>query len=150
MGRLCYYASVVSTSYTSSCRVFIDMLFNSDLAFILWSFRLPTGLRVFHQIPIVILTTASLAYFSMASDLGATPIATEFRAGGATRAIWVSPTSSYSLIHCKDHTDLRSAANSMCATSTGPSPRRSCSSSSSSPPASTSAKSSSSFSWTSS
>lgn len=51
----------------------------------------PRGTRVFHQLPIIILTTASIAYFSMASDLGATPILVEWqRHGGGTRQIWVS------------------------------------------------------------
>lgn len=49
----------------------------------------PRGTRLFHQLAIVILTTSSLAYFSMASDLGATGISTEFRADGETRQIWV-------------------------------------------------------------
>lgn len=56
-----------------------------------WIVQRPRGTRLFHQLAIIILTTTSLAYFSMASDLGATPIATEFRADGATRQIWVSP-----------------------------------------------------------
>ncbi|EPT01407.1 hypothetical protein FOMPIDRAFT_1048847 [Fomitopsis schrenkii] len=47
----------------------------------------PRGTRVFHQLAVIILTTASIAYFSMASNLGATPIAAEFR-GGETRQIW--------------------------------------------------------------
>jgi bacteriorhodopsin len=50
----------------------------------------PRGTRLFHHLAIVILTTTSLAYFSMASDLGATAISTEFRGNGATRQIWVS------------------------------------------------------------
>lgn len=50
----------------------------------------PRGTRLFHQLAIIILTTTSLAYFSMASDLGATPISTEFRGDGETRQIWVS------------------------------------------------------------
>ncbi|KAH9838298.1 heat shock protein 30 [Rhodofomes roseus] len=47
----------------------------------------PRGTRLFHQLAVIVLTTASIAYFSMASDLGATPIAAEFR-GGGTRQIW--------------------------------------------------------------
>jgi len=47
----------------------------------------PRGTRLFHQLAIIVLTTASVAYFSMASDLGATPIQTEFR-GEGTRQIW--------------------------------------------------------------
>lgn len=48
------------------------------------------GTRLFHQIAIVVLITASLSYFSMASDLGATPIPVEFRGNGGnpTRQIW--------------------------------------------------------------
>ena len=38
----------------------------------------PTGARAFHNVSIVVLMTASVAYFCMASDLGAVPIAVEF------------------------------------------------------------------------
>lgn len=51
-------------------------------------FTRPRGTRLFHQLAIIILATTSLAYFSMASDLGATPIVTEFRGNGETRQIW--------------------------------------------------------------
>ncbi|KAI0736603.1 heat shock protein 30 [Fomitopsis betulina] len=47
----------------------------------------PRGTRLFHQLAVIVLTTASIAYFSMASDLGATPITAEFR-GNETRQIW--------------------------------------------------------------
>lgn len=66
--------------------VFAIML-ASDLGFIVWHWRLTRGQRVFHQLPILILTTAMVAYFSMASNLGAAGIETEFRTKG-TRAIW--------------------------------------------------------------
>lgn len=49
----------------------------------------PRGTRLFHNIALVVMATSSVAYFSMASDLGATPIETEFRTE-ATRQIWVS------------------------------------------------------------
>ncbi|KAF8587927.1 family A G protein-coupled receptor-like protein [Ramaria rubella] len=70
--------------------VFAVMLV-SDLGVIAWAYTRPRGKRVFHQIPIIVLTTATLAYFAMASDLGATPIAVEFTRGrpiGTTRAVW--------------------------------------------------------------
>lgn len=67
--------------------VFAIMLI-SDLVFIAWHMRLRRGQRVFHQLPILILTTASIAYFSMASNLGNTPIRTEFDSGHPTRTIW--------------------------------------------------------------
>jgi bacteriorhodopsin len=53
-------------------------------------FRRPRGSRLFHQIAIIVLTTGSLAYFSMASDLGATPVRVEFRSDytNETRQIW--------------------------------------------------------------
>ena len=69
-----------------------------DLAAIVWSFMVPTGQRIFHHLAVVILTVTAISYFSMASDLGATPIPIEFvrnsaYAGaqyvGETRAIWV-------------------------------------------------------------
>ncbi|KAH9900995.1 heat shock protein 30 [Cubamyces lactineus] len=59
----------------------------SLLAVVAWTFSRPRGTRLFHQIAIVVLTTGSLAYFSMASDLGATPVRVEFR-GDGTRQIW--------------------------------------------------------------
>ncbi|OSC98327.1 family A G protein-coupled receptor-like protein [Trametes coccinea BRFM310] len=52
-----------------------------------WTFTRPRGTRLFHQVAIVVLTTGALSYFSMASDLGATPIPVEFR-GDGTRQIW--------------------------------------------------------------
>ncbi|KAH9900708.1 hypothetical protein C8Q73DRAFT_786128 [Cubamyces lactineus] len=52
-----------------------------------WTFMRPRGARLFHQIAIVVITTGALSYFSMASDLGATPIPVEFR-GTGTRQIW--------------------------------------------------------------
>jgi hypothetical protein len=65
-----------------------------DLIVIGWHFMVPRGQRVFHQIAAIVLTTAAIAYFAMASDLGATPIATEFshqgRIAGVSRQIWVS------------------------------------------------------------
>ncbi|KZT61929.1 family A G protein-coupled receptor-like protein [Calocera cornea HHB12733] len=72
--------------------VFAVMLL-SDLIVIVWAYRLPRGHRVFHLLPIVILTTAAIAYFSMAADLGGTPVQAEFFGNrhqnqGATRAIW--------------------------------------------------------------
>lgn len=66
--------------------VFAIML-ASDVGFIAWHWRLTRGQRVFHQLPILILTTATIAYFSMASNLGLAGIETEFRTKG-TRAIW--------------------------------------------------------------
>ncbi|EKM53782.1 uncharacterized protein PHACADRAFT_148574 [Phanerochaete carnosa HHB-10118-sp] len=50
----------------------------------------PRGTRLFHNLAVIILTTTSIAYFSMASDLGAAGIDTEFRETGApaTRQIW--------------------------------------------------------------
>ncbi|ORX36059.1 hypothetical protein BD324DRAFT_630022 [Kockovaella imperatae] len=64
----------------------------SDLVIMVWHFMIPRGQRVFHQLCIVILSTASIAYFSMASDLGYTNILTEFGHGeypiDVTRQIW--------------------------------------------------------------
>ncbi|KAH9834167.1 heat shock protein 30 [Rhodofomes roseus] len=60
------------------------------LATLGWSVMRPRGTRLFHEIAAVVLLTSSLAYFSMASDLGATPVAVEFRGDGGdpTRQIW--------------------------------------------------------------
>ncbi|WWC99818.1 hypothetical protein V866_006726 [Kwoniella sp. B9012] len=42
----------------------------SDIVVFFWQFSLPRGQRVFHQLCLFILSTAAIAYFSMASDLG--------------------------------------------------------------------------------
>ncbi|KAF7791308.1 hypothetical protein EIP86_002322 [Pleurotus ostreatoroseus] len=60
----------------------------SFLAIIVLNVLRPKGTRVFHQLALVATVTASIAYFSMASDLGATGIVTEFRSGGETRQIF--------------------------------------------------------------
>ncbi|EMD38379.1 hypothetical protein CERSUDRAFT_113539 [Gelatoporia subvermispora B] len=60
----------------------------SLLIMVALDFMRPRGTRLFHQIAIVVLATATIAYFSMASDLGATPVRAEFRDGNATRQIW--------------------------------------------------------------
>ncbi|CDO68344.1 hypothetical protein BN946_scf184799.g71 [Trametes cinnabarina] len=61
----------------------------SDLLMIFWTFTRPRGSRLFHQIAIIVLTTATIAYFSMASDLGATPVRAEFGRGNTiNRQIW--------------------------------------------------------------
>jgi len=63
----------------------------ADLAMIGWSFVKPRGNRAFHHLAIAILTIAALDYFAMASDLGSTPVLTEFRDDrGGIRAIWFS------------------------------------------------------------
>ncbi|KAI0831234.1 family A G protein-coupled receptor-like protein [Trametes gibbosa] len=68
--------------------VFAIMLL-SDLVMVFLTFRRARGTRLFHQIAVIVLTTATIAYFSMASDLGATPITAQFQRGGAgTRQIW--------------------------------------------------------------
>ncbi|TCD69747.1 hypothetical protein EIP91_006514 [Steccherinum ochraceum] len=57
---------------------------------IAWQFMRPRGTRFFHNIAVVILATSTIAYFAMASDLGATPIFVEFQHAGfaQTRQIW--------------------------------------------------------------
>ncbi|KAL7424769.1 hypothetical protein Q5752_000453 [Cryptotrichosporon argae] len=70
--------------------VFAVMLL-SDLVVFAWQFSFPRGQRVFHQLGLIILTTATIAYFSMASNLGYTGIATEFNhwtAAGTLRQVW--------------------------------------------------------------
>jgi len=57
--------------------VFSVMLVSLFFA-LFWSTVQPRGQRVFHHIAVVILTTASIAYFSMASNLGQTAIRAEF------------------------------------------------------------------------
>jgi len=76
--------------------VFAVMLL-SAIVVTVWSQMLPKGQRVFHQLGVIILVTASIAYFSMASALGRAVIPTEFAGAdgfpaGTTRSIWVSLT----------------------------------------------------------
>ncbi|KAM5541727.1 hypothetical protein V8D89_004456 [Ganoderma adspersum] len=68
--------------------VFAIMLV-SDFVVIAWTCMRRRGTRLFHQIAVIVLTTAAIAYFSMGSDLGATPIQPQFnRDGNSTRQIW--------------------------------------------------------------
>jgi len=67
--------------------VFAVMLV-SDLGMLAWTFIVPKGRRTFHYLSVFILTTASIAYFAMASDLGGTPIPVEYRDVPYTRSIW--------------------------------------------------------------
>jgi bacteriorhodopsin len=48
------------------------------------------GARAFHYMAVAILTVSTIAYFAMASNLGQTPVRTEFRRG-PTRSIFVRP-----------------------------------------------------------
>lgn len=68
--------------WTAFCIIAVSLL-----VMVVLNFMRPRGTRLFHEIAIIVLTTASISYFSMASDLGATPIQVEFR-GEGTRQIW--------------------------------------------------------------
>ncbi|OBZ75047.1 hypothetical protein A0H81_04248 [Grifola frondosa] len=57
----------------------------SLLVVVFLDLRRPRGTRLFHQIAIIVLTVATLAYFSMASGLGGAPVTVEFRDNGLTR-----------------------------------------------------------------
>jgi bacteriorhodopsin len=76
--------------------VFCVMAF-TGLAIFIHANTLPKGDRVFHYLSVAILFTASVAYYSLAADLGAVPITVEFlhgfnldRTNGRlpTRQIW--------------------------------------------------------------
>ncbi|UZJ55334.1 hypothetical protein CBS101457_004654 [Exobasidium rhododendri] len=72
--------------------VFSVMAFTT-LAVGVWASFVPRGNRAFFHVSMMITGTASVAYFCMASDLGATPIAVEFGRGSGgdsplTRSIW--------------------------------------------------------------
>jgi len=53
----------------------------STLGMVAYSFMRPRGTRFFHNLASIILTTSTIAYFTMASDLGATPVQAEFSRG---------------------------------------------------------------------
>jgi len=72
--------------------VFAVMLI-SDLIILVWHFMIPRGQRIFHQIAVILLTTAAIAYFTMASDLGFASIPVEYAnyktyPAGTYRQIW--------------------------------------------------------------
>lgn len=58
----------------------------STLVFIGLSMTKPRTERIFHYITAAITMVASIAYFSMASNLGWVPIAVEFQRSGSTVA----------------------------------------------------------------
>ncbi len=91
----------------------------TGLGTMIWSLKLSRGERAFHYLSAAILATASVAYFSMASDLGATPVRVEFTTTAPLRSTAPAPP----------------APSGTLATSTGPSPLLSFSSRSSSSPA---------------
>jgi len=62
----------------------------SCAVFVVWGAMRPAGTRVFHYLSAALLATASVAYFSMASNLGATATAVEYVRGGTLGANWVS------------------------------------------------------------
>lgn len=54
-------------------------MFAATIAFAAHSFTKPRTHRVFHYITIAITLVAAIAYFSMGSDLGQTPIPVQYR-----------------------------------------------------------------------
>jgi bacteriorhodopsin len=61
----------------------------ATLGMVGWSFTRPRGTRFFHNIASIILATSTIAYFSMASDLGAAAIVAEWSRGHTyARQIW--------------------------------------------------------------
>lgn len=63
-------------------------LFHLDhFSYLAYSQR-PIGTRTFHYLSALILTISTIAYFALASNLGGTPVAVEFRGHGLTRAVW--------------------------------------------------------------
>ncbi|GAA5873545.1 hypothetical protein JCM16303_001159 [Sporobolomyces ruberrimus] len=68
--------------------VFAVMLLSALVLFGL-SFTRPIGQRAFHELAAAICFTASVAYFAMASDLGATAVQVEYIRGGTLGQNWV-------------------------------------------------------------
>ena len=69
----------------------------STLGMLIWSFRMPRNRRVFHYLFTAVMAISTVSWYSQASDLGATPITTQFLhhsargsgfAGYPTRQIW--------------------------------------------------------------
>ena len=66
----------------------------TGLGTMVWSLKVSRGERAFHYLSAAILATASVAYFSMASDLGATPVRVEFTNYGPNEVNGLRPTRS--------------------------------------------------------
>ncbi|WVR06000.1 hypothetical protein IAU60_003028 [Kwoniella sp. DSM 27419] len=68
------------------------IMFATAAVIFVWHLFIPRGQRVFHQLAMFVLCTAGIAYFAMASNLGYTPVATEFAhmgyAAGTSRQLW--------------------------------------------------------------
>lgn len=77
--------SAADIEITSAGSSFLWMVFSvmalTGFAIFVHANMLPKGDRVFHYLSVAILFTASVAYYSLASDLGATPITVEYLHG---------------------------------------------------------------------
>jgi len=80
-----YHISTSASDWLWAAFSFISLCF---LLMTALAMTRPKGKRTFHHIGMMVLITTSLAYFSMASDLGATPVVTEFGGNHYTRQIW--------------------------------------------------------------
>lgn len=82
----------ITTGATNWLWVVFAIMLSSCIGIGGLSFTQNPGRRAFHYISMAILATASVAYFCLASDLGATPVQVEFLRGypamTATRSIW--------------------------------------------------------------
>jgi bacteriorhodopsin len=68
------------------------MWFTALVVFV-WHLMIPRGHRLFHQLGVIVLVTAGIAYFAMGSALGRTAVEIEFSHAnnfplGTTRSIW--------------------------------------------------------------
>ncbi|EPQ30365.1 uncharacterized protein PFL1_01891 [Pseudozyma flocculosa PF-1] len=86
----------ITTNGSSWLWAVFSVMAATGLGCMVWGMKMSRGERTFHYLSAAILATASIAYFSMASDLGATPIRVEFLNGAfvggdglyPTRSIW--------------------------------------------------------------
>lgn len=62
----------------------------SALIFAVWGWMRPVGTRAFHHLAAAICATAAIAYFCMASNLGAAAIPVEFIRGGTLGRNWLA------------------------------------------------------------
>ncbi|GAA5969269.1 hypothetical protein JCM21900_005022 [Sporobolomyces salmonicolor] len=80
----------ITTSAADWAWAVFAVMILSAILFLIMGHRRPVGERAFHELAAAICFTASIAYFSMASDLGSTPIRVEFVRRGDRGAKWVS------------------------------------------------------------
>ncbi|KAI5801247.1 hypothetical protein EDC01DRAFT_716444 [Geopyxis carbonaria] len=78
---LCRHSGGLHTPHTHGSNVYwavFSVMAFTAVAFSIWAYFIPRGQRIFHYITIALLATASVAYFTMASNLGSVHINVQY------------------------------------------------------------------------